>query len=70
VGELAQLFGELAVLLEDQGSVPRKHVRQLTTAWNSSSQGSDTLFWAPIYNVYTLYTHRYIHMNKLIKQKN
>jgi hypothetical protein len=44
VGEIAQQFGELSALAEEQELVANTHMGQLTTANNYSSNESDTLF--------------------------
>lgn len=41
VGELAQGFRELTVLAEDLNSVPSIHICRFTTAYYTSSRGSD-----------------------------
>lgn len=41
---MAQDLIALAVLTEDLGSIPSTHLRWLTTDYNSSSGGPNTLF--------------------------
>ena len=46
--------------------VPSTHNRQLTTIYNSSSRGSDTLFWPPWALTHTCaYTFIQIHINEI-----
>lgn len=42
---VAQQLRTLAALTEDPSSVPRNHIRHLTSACNSSPRRSDTFFW-------------------------
>ena len=42
-----QWLRSLTALPEGLSSLPITHTRQLTTACNSSSRGSDALFWPP-----------------------
>lgn len=46
----------LAFLLEDPGLVPSTQIGQLTN-YQSSSRGSDTLFWETFLHVICLPTH-------------
>lgn len=44
--EITPWLRAATALVEDQDSVSSTHTGWLTTAWNSSSEGSDALFWA------------------------
>lgn len=46
-GETAPRLRMLAALSEDLNTVPRTHIRHLTTTCNSCSIGSKALFWPP-----------------------
>jgi hypothetical protein len=48
---MAQWLRVLAVHAEGPNSVPSIHTGQLTTAYNSSSRGSNALFW-PLWALY------------------
>lgn len=52
-----------AVLAEDLDSVPKPHIGQLTTAYNSSSKGSNILFWLSY--VWYTYVHTLTHMHAI-----
>lgn len=62
--ELAQWLTVLCTLPEDLNSIPRTHVKQLTTTCNSCSRGSDAILWL----VSVPYTHS-IHSHRHIKIK-
>ena len=60
---LSGLIALASVLAKDSNLGANIHIRQLTTAFNSSSRGSDNLFWplwAPALRWYT-YTHASTH---------
>lgn len=54
---MAQKSRELSTFPEDQSLTPSPHVRQLTSASNSSSRVSDALFWYPQALVCTVSAH-------------
>ena len=41
----ALVFSSLAAFSGDLGSYPSNHLRQFTTAYNTSSRGADLPFW-------------------------
>jgi len=53
----------ITALAEDLTSVPSNNVRQLMTAYNSSSGGSDVLFW-PLWVLYAQKIQTHVHINK------
>lgn len=61
-GDMDEGLRGLVALAEEQNWVPRTHVKQLTTAHNSSSRESNTHFWPP-WGTPTLETWISIHMN-------
>lgn len=44
-GMYALVFSSLAAFSGDLGSFPSNHLRQFTTAYNTSSRGADLPFW-------------------------
>lgn len=69
---MTQQLSALTAFPEDLSSVPKVHVRWLTTAGNSSSRGkSNVLFWDRV-ALKCPYTHknRYIHINTVLKRNN
>jgi hypothetical protein len=69
--EAAWWFSVYSALTGDQSLVSRTHVRQLTTACNSSSRGARTLSQPPqVAMLPCTYPHRYIMYTELkIKHK-
>lgn len=63
-GGMVQWLRTLAALVEDLDLVLRTH-------WNSSSQGSDTLFWPSGTHIVHMYTYRQTlkHEIKILKKK-
>ena len=45
--EMAQGLRVYTSLEEESSAIPSIHVKRLTTAYNSSSRGSNALFWLP-----------------------
>lgn len=65
---MAQQLRVLAILVEDQASVPRTH-QQLTTVYNFSSRVSDAFFWSP-QAIDAHYTQIYKQENPHTSKKN
>lgn len=67
---MASLLRALAVVLKHQNFVSSTHIKQLTSAWNSSSQGSDALLCPTLWHC-TVTVHinncRSTHIHSLIK---
>lgn len=65
-GVVAQFLGALAVLPEDPNLVPVTPIKLLTTVYNSSSRGANTLFW-PMQALHSCgicaHVHTHIHIN-------
>ena len=59
---MARQLGALTVLLEDLGWIPGTS-QKLTTVCNSSSRGSDALFWPP-WALHTCGAQTYIQAGK------
>lgn len=53
---MSPLLIDCAVIAEGPNSFPRSHIRQLTTAWNSSSE--NPFFW-PLHTPELRWTHSY-----------
>jgi hypothetical protein len=61
-GEMAHQSRAPIILVEDLNLILGSHVSQLTTAYNSSSRGSNAFFWTLKAPTLTYdYTHPYIH---------
>lgn len=64
-----QELGAHAALGEDLTSVPSTHVRQVTTAWHSSSKRSDTPFWFLWVPALTrIHSHTQTHRHNFFKE--
>lgn len=69
IKEMAQPLRALMVLTEDPNSVPRIHVRWLTTAVNCSPQGSDALLLPTQATYLQAQSHRHRHIYTELKIK-